>query len=75
MLINSLPTDKFLNLSKLKAFGDDKINVTEKLKFVCARVKIIVGKGENAGKQSCGTLKSTEKNCIFSFSSKRFFIF
>ena len=51
MLINSLPSDKFLNLSKLKAFGDDKINVTEKLKFVCARVKIIVGKGENAGNQ------------------------
>ena len=51
MFINSLPTDKFLNLSKLKAFGNDKTNVTEKLKFVCARVKIIVGKGENAGNQ------------------------
>ena len=51
MLINSLPSDKFLNLSKLKAFGDDKINVTEKLKFVIARVEIIVGKGENAGNQ------------------------
>ena len=53
MLINSLPSDKFLNLSKLKAFGDDKINVTEKLKFVFARVEIIVGKGENAGNQDC----------------------
>ena len=51
MLINSLPSDKFLNLSKLKAFGDDKINVTEKLKIVFARVEIIVGKGENAGNQ------------------------
>ena len=51
MLINSLPSDKFLNLSKLKAFGNDKINVTEKLKFVCARVEIIVCKGENAGNQ------------------------
>ena len=51
MLINSLPSDKFLNLSKLKAFGDDKINVTEKLIFVFARVEIIVGKGENAGNQ------------------------
>ena len=46
MLINSLSSDKYLNLSKLKAFGDDKINVTEKLKFVSARVKNIVGKGE-----------------------------
>ena len=51
MLINSLSTDNFLNLSKLKAFGVDKINVTEKLKFLCARIKIIVGKGENAGNQ------------------------
>ena len=51
MLINSLPSDKFLNLSKVKASGDDKINVTEKLKFVFARVEIIVGKGENAGNQ------------------------
>ena len=49
MLINSLPSDKFLDLSKLKAFGDDKINVTEKFKIVFARVEIIVGKGEKAG--------------------------
>ena len=49
MLINSLPSDRFLNLAKLNAFGDDKINVTEKLKSVFARVEIIVGKGENAG--------------------------
>ena len=51
MLFKSLPSDKFLTLSKLKAFGEDKINVTEKLKFVFARVEIIVGKGENAGYQ------------------------
>ena len=51
MLINSLPSDNFLNLSKLKAFGVDKLNVTERLKFVFARVEIIVGKGENAGNQ------------------------
>ena len=51
MLINSLPSDIFLFFSKLKAFGDDKINVTEKLKFVFATVEIIVGKGENAGNQ------------------------
>ena len=51
MLINSLPTDRFLNLSKLKAFGANKMNVTENLKFVCARVEIIVRKGEIAGYQ------------------------
>ena len=47
--LNSLPNDKILNWSKLKAFADDKINVTVKLKFVLGRVENIVGKGENAG--------------------------
>ena len=48
---NSLPNNKILDWSKLKAFADDKINVTEKLKFVLERVEDIVGKGENAGYQ------------------------
>ena len=49
---NSLPDDKLLDLSKLKTFADDKINVTLKLKFASGRVaKNIVGKGENAGYQ------------------------
>ena len=33
MLLNSLPNDKSLGLSKSKAFADDKI-MTENLKFV-----------------------------------------
>ena len=36
---------------KLKAFADDKINVTEKLKFVLGLEENNVGKGENAGYQ------------------------
>ena len=48
---NSLTNDKILDSSKLKAFAGDKINVTEKLKFVLGRVENIVGKGENAGFQ------------------------
>ena len=47
----SLPNDKFLDLSKLKAFADDKINVREKLKLVLESTENIVGKGENAGYQ------------------------
>ena len=39
---------KFLDWFKLKAFADDKINVTE---FVLGTVENIVGKGENAGFQ------------------------
>ena len=35
--INSLPDDKILDWSKLKAIADDKINVTQKLKFVLRR--------------------------------------
>ena len=31
--VNSLPNDRSLDWSKLKAFADDKINVTKKLKF------------------------------------------
>ena len=49
--IHSLPNNKILDWSKLKAYAD-KINVTEKLQFLLGRVENIVGKGENAGYQS-----------------------
>ena len=42
---------KILTLTKLKGLADDKIKVTQKLKFVLGRVENIVGKGENAGYQ------------------------
>ena len=48
---NPFPNDKFLDWSKLKAFVDDKIDVTENLKSVLGRVENIVGKGTNAGYQ------------------------
>ena len=51
MLLNSLPSDKFSDPSKLKAFADDNIKVTEKMKFVSEMVENLVGKGENAGQQ------------------------
>ena len=40
-----------LDRSKLKAFADNKINVTETQKFVLGRVENSMGKGENAGYQ------------------------
>ena len=49
--VNSLPNDKILDWSKLKAFADDLIRVMENLKFVLGRAESIVGKGENAGYQ------------------------
>ena len=47
----SLPNDKIFDWSKLKAFPDEKINMTEKLKYVLGRLENTVGKGENAGNQ------------------------
>ena len=46
---NSLPNDKFLHRSKLKQLADDKIDMTENLKFPLGSVENIVGKGGNAG--------------------------
>ena len=43
--------DKFLDVTKLKAFADDRVNVAEMMISVFDRVENIVGKGENAGYQ------------------------
>ena len=51
VLLNSFPNDKILDWSNLKAFADNKIKVTVKLKFNFGRAENIVGKGENAGHQ------------------------
>ena len=51
MLLNPSPNDKFLDLSELKAFADNKLNLAEKLKFILGRVENIEGKGEIAGNQ------------------------
>ena len=47
--VNSLPNDKILDMTKLKVFTDDKINVAQIMISVSDRVENIVGKGENAG--------------------------
>ena len=47
--INSLPNNKFLDWSKLKALAYDKASVTEKWKFILGRTEyIMTRKGENA---------------------------
>ena len=55
---NSLPNNKILDWSKVKAFVDDKLNVINKLKFVLGWVENIVGKGENSGFQRFLTMFS-----------------
>ena len=46
---NPFPNSKILDHSKLKAFADDKIDVSKRLISVWGRVENIVGNGENAG--------------------------
>ena len=48
---NSLPNDKILNKSNVKAFADDISNVVQIIICVTDWVENIVGKGENAGYQ------------------------
>ena len=40
-----------MDLTKSKAFADDKLDVTKNLKFVMGRVENLVGLGENARHQ------------------------
>ena len=49
--LSLLPNDKMLDLSKLKAFADDTLNMPQMTKFVYDRIENIVEKGENAGYQ------------------------
>ena len=50
-MLNPLPDDKTFGLPKLKAFADDKLNVTQHVKVDCVRVEDIVGKEESASYQ------------------------
>ena len=50
-MFNPLPDDKILGLPKLKAFADDKSNVTQNFKVVFHGIENIVEKEENAGYQ------------------------
>ena len=47
-MVNPFPHDKILDQTKLKAFADDKLNVTKVIISVCDRAENIVGKGEIA---------------------------
>ena len=42
---------KFIDMSKLKAFSDNKLNVVQKLKFVFGKIENMVEKGDNIGYQ------------------------
>ena len=51
VIFNSLANDKTLDVTKLKAFAIDQINVAQTLISIFDWIENIVGKGENAGYQ------------------------
>ena len=65
------PDDKISDWSELKAFADDKFNITQMLISVFARVENVVGRGENAGNQ---LLFSHNVKFINSFQNKPLFL-
>ena len=46
-VLNPLPKAKFLDMTELKAFADDKSNVAKMTFSLCDRVENTVGKEEN----------------------------
>ena len=76
----TLPNSKFLDLSNLKAFADNKINVIYKQKFFLEWLENIVGKEENKGlKGSKGLiflslLKILTSNFTLSQTSPGFYV-
>ena len=50
-ILNPLLNNKISDVTKLKAFADDKLNVARMMIPLVDRVENTVGKGENAGNQ------------------------
>ena len=48
---NPLPNDKILDMTKLNAFADNKLNILKKTITLFDTVENTVGKGENANNQ------------------------
>ena len=48
---NSFPNKKILDVTKLKQFADDKLNIARMMISLLERVENIVGKGKNVGYQ------------------------
>ena len=67
---NGLTLHKFLDLSKLNAFAEDKIKVTQYLKFVLESIENIVERGEYAGYQHFLLFPQCFKDGSFSGSLK-----
>ena len=65
MWINPLTNNKFLDLTKLKAFADDKLNISKMTISLCDRVENTVGKEENAGYQHFSSFPTVFSKAFF----------
>ena len=63
--INSLPNNKILDWSKLKAFADDNLYEAQMMIYVFDWAGKIVGKGENAGNQHFSPFPTMFSNALF----------
>ena len=61
--VNPFPLDKILDQTKLKAFADDKLDVTKMIISVFDRVENIVGKGEIACTSNFSFSHNVFKRC------------
>ena len=68
----TLPNNRIVNLSKLKAIAGGKIIVTQKLKFILGRIEN-VGKGENAGYPHFLLFPLCLKNFLYAPAKQFFF--
>ena len=67
---NPFPEDKILDQTKLKAFADDKLNVTKMIISAFDRVENIVGKGEIACISNFSFSHIVFKRLLFQTSQK-----
>ena len=70
MICDSLPNDSIVDSSRFKALEDEKLDMTQKLKFALGRVENILFKGENAGYQHFLLFPQYFQEAIFSRSLK-----
>ena len=69
-MITLYQTTKTLGLSKVKAFAENKLNVTQDIKVIFHRIENIVGKEENAGNQHFLLFPQCFQNAFSSSASK-----
>ena len=71
---NTFPNEKILDVSKLKAFADDKLSIARMMISLIDRIENTVGKGENAGYQHFSYIYVVVCKCLQFGQFKNFVI-